>query len=73
MVITQTPYIDENGKEYPYLIKHFSDTGMYMLQVETGTEYAEAVDVLPCRYTYEETEQAIKHIPDEQGTEEVIE
>lgn len=60
MILTQTPYIDENGKEYPDLIKHFSATGMYILQVETGIEYAEAVDVVPCRYTYIETDKVIK-------------
>ena len=39
------------------LIRHYSDDGKALLQVETGFVYAEAVDVIPCRYTYEETEQ----------------
>lgn len=38
------------------LIRHYSDKGMKLRQVETGVEYGEAVDVFPCRYTYEETE-----------------
>lgn len=38
------------------LIRHYSNNGMKLLQVETGVEYDEAVDVIPCRYTYEETE-----------------
>ena len=40
------------------LIRHFSDTGKMLLQVETGDVYSEAVDVVPCRYTYEETGEA---------------
>ena len=42
------------------LIKHESDSGVYIRQVETGREYASAVDVIPCRYTYEETDRVIE-------------
>ena len=31
-------------------------------QVETGTIYSEAVDVVPCEFTYEETDQVIEEI-----------
>ena len=41
------------------LIRHCSDEGKMLLQVETGLEYAEAVDVVPCQYTYEETDKRI--------------
>ena len=41
------------------LIRHYSDEGKMLLQVETGLEYAEAVDVVPCQYTYEETDKRI--------------
>ena len=41
-------------------IHTYSDKQMYILQVETGSKYAEAYDVIPCRYTYEETEELIK-------------
>lgn len=41
------------------LIKHKSDNNKYIRQVETGKEYESAVDVIPCRYTYEETEKDI--------------
>ena len=37
------------------LVRHYSDTGMMIKQVETGNLYSEAVDVVPCRYTYTET------------------
>ena len=41
------------------LIKHYSDAGFMLLQVETGLKYADPVDVVPCRYTYEETDEYI--------------
>ena len=31
-------------------------------QVEIGLIYAEAVDVVPCEFTYEETDQVIEEI-----------
>ena len=31
-------------------------------QVETGAIYSEAVDIVPCEFTYEETDQIIKKI-----------
>ena len=31
------------------LIKHYSDVGFMLLQVETGIKYADPVDVVPCR------------------------
>ena len=49
-------YIEVSGRT---LIKHESDSGKMIRQVETGREYASAVDVIPCRYTYEETEKDI--------------
>jgi hypothetical protein len=41
------------------LIKHYSDKGFMLLQVETGAKYSDPVDVVPCRYTYEETDEKI--------------
>lgn len=41
------------------LIKHYSDAGFMLLQVETGEKYSDPVDVVPCRYTYEETDELI--------------
>lgn len=45
------------------LVKHSSDKGVMMLQKETGILYAEAVDVIPCRYTYEETKIPVEEEP----------
>jgi hypothetical protein len=42
------------------LVRHYSNKGVTLLQVETGIEYDEAVDVIPCRYTYDETENKIE-------------
>lgn len=44
------------------LIKHKSDNNKYIKQVETGIEYASAVDEIPCRYTYVETEREIEEV-----------
>lgn len=42
------------------LIKHYSDKGVMLLQVETGVKYSDPVDLVPCRYTYEETDEFIE-------------
>ena len=39
------------------LIKHYSDKGYLLLQNETGAKYSEPIDVVPCRYTYTETDE----------------
>lgn len=39
------------------LIRHYSDQGFLLLQVETGAKYSDPVDVVPCPYTYEETDE----------------
>lgn len=41
------------------LIRHYSDKGVLLLQVETGAKYSDPVDVVPCPYTYEETNELI--------------
>lgn len=41
------------------LIKHYSDIGMMILQNETGIKYTETVDIVPCPYTYTETDEPI--------------
>lgn len=40
-------------------IRHYSDAGMMIRQIETGIIYQDAVDNIPCRYTYEETGEPI--------------
>ena len=41
------------------LVKHYSDKGVKLKQVETGLAYDEAVDLIPCKYTYEETDEPV--------------
>ena len=42
------------------LLHTYSDSNKYILQVETNTKYDEAYDIIPCRYTYIETEEEIE-------------
>lgn len=42
------------------LIRHYSDKRMKLKQVETGLIYDEAIDVIPCKYTYEETNEIVE-------------
>lgn len=46
------------------LVRNYSDAGVMIRQIETGTLYSDAVDVVPCRYTYEETETPVEHTPE---------
>lgn len=52
------------------LIKHYSDEGYFLLQNETGTKYSEPIDVVPCKYTYTETDELIE--ADEFTAEEAL-
>lgn len=51
----KTEYV-ENGER----IRHYSNIGMQIRQVETGIIYEDAVDVLDAGYTYEETDLPIE-------------
>lgn len=41
------------------LVRHYSDMGVMIRQVETGELYVDAVDAVPCRYVYVETDVKI--------------
>jgi hypothetical protein len=45
-------------------IKHYAEDEQgfkyYIKQVETGAEYDEAIDILPCRYTYVATKKVVQ-------------
>lgn len=60
MIVTEFYEIREDGIE---LDKTYSDAGMYILQNETGAKYIEAIDVVPLRYTYSETDEPIPEEP----------
>lgn len=55
MIVTET--IDDR-------IRHYSDRGMKIRQVETGIIYEDAVDIVPCPYSYEETDEPIEDVED---------
>lgn len=40
-------------------IRHYSDLGMKLRQIETGLIFPDAVDIYPCQFTYEETDEPI--------------
>lgn len=50
----------ENGER----VLHWSDLNLKIRQIETGIVYNDAIDVAPCRYTYEETDEPID-LPDD--------
>lgn len=59
MIQFEHPVVMDDGTENTGLIKHWSDSGMMIRQAETGDMYDEAIDLYPCRYTYEETDTPI--------------
>ena len=61
----QTEYLNDGT-----LTKHYSDAGYMLLQNETGIKYADPVDIVPCRYTYTETDELIEG--DEEITNEEL-
>lgn len=48
------------------LIKHYSDQGFLLLQNETGAKYTDPIDLVPCIYTYTETDELIEDPGEEQ-------
>ena len=50
-------------------VRHWSDQDVQLRQIETGELYDDAVDVIPCRYTYEETDIPIEYAPEEDNPE----
>ena len=44
------------------LYRTYSDTGMMLLQNETGIEYSDAVDIEDAPYTYSESENSIEDL-----------
>ena len=53
----------------PKRIRHYSDEGMMIRQIETGRLYEDAVDRFPCKWTYEETDIPIADNDMEEGVQ----
>jgi hypothetical protein len=67
MIITE--YLNDET-----LVKHYSDKGVLLLQKETGIKYSDPIDIVPCPYTYEETDEPIEvEEPEEVITDETDE
>ena len=47
------------------LIRHYSDKGFLLLQNETGIKYSAPIDLVPCIYTYTETDEPIDDYADD--------
>lgn len=43
-------------------IRHYSDAGFKIRQIETSIIYDDATDIVPCPYTYEETDIPISEM-----------
>lgn len=43
----------------PTRVRHYSDAGFKIRKNETGVVYNDAVDNIPCQYTYTETDEPI--------------
>lgn len=41
------------------LVRHYSDAGVMLLQNETGAMYSDPIDIVPCPYTYTETDELV--------------
>lgn len=42
------------------LVRHYSDQNLVLRQVETNELFDDAIDVMPCAFTYEETDIPIE-------------
>lgn len=42
-------------------VRHYSDEGFKIKQIETNIIYSDAIDLIPCRYTYEETDEPLEY------------
>lgn len=65
-IVTQHPYIDDNGVSHEELIKTYSDLGYPLIQVNTGRIYDEAIDKLPTKNTY------LEILPEEKAKKEEL-
>lgn len=60
MIKTELHKTREDGVK---LYRSYSDSGLMIRQVETGTQYEEAIDVEGTGYTYEETDTPVEVDP----------
>ena len=51
--------------------RRYSDKNVMIRQIETGILYEDAVDVIPCRYTYEESDVPIESVDDSESKQPI--
>ena len=56
MIITEYYTTRQDGVE---LCRTYSNNNKMIYQNETGVVYSEAIDIMPCAYTYNETDMSI--------------
>lgn len=61
MIVQENITINETD-----FVRHYSDAGMMIRKVGTDEEYTEAIDLTPCKFEYEETDEPI---PEEENAE----
>ena len=44
-------------------VRHYSDQNLKIRQIETNLLFNDAIDVIPCQFTYEETNEPIEETP----------
>ena len=54
--------VDDGTRE-----RRYSDENVMIRQIETDILYEDAVDVIPCRYTYEESDVPIESADDNES------
>lgn len=52
--------------------RFFSDLGFKICQIETGRLYDEAIHILPCKYTYKETDIESDYKPNYKALLDII-
>ena len=68
IVLVRELYEERPGQKDLYITyaKDEEENRYYIIQLETGNKYEEAVDVEDAPYTYEETDELIVHEEDEE-------
>lgn len=62
MIITQYPYIDDNGVSHNDKVKFYSDENLQIKQEETDRVFDNVIDTYPSSYTYTETDVLIDYL-----------
>ena len=52
------------------LVRHYSDAGFMLMQNETGMLYSDPVDMVPCAYTYSETDVPVEVVEEDETVKE---